>query len=364
MFVESKNKMERTKDRNRPRENVRRDKKRDRSLAGPNDAKRHKYDARNPIGYKKLQNVLKIDCDAELILKLSSEMNGFLLLLDQTNIRCDLMCLILAAFGRVSECSTDIDADQLLIHFYMKIIPKLQRNANFQRELIMYSVNLRNYLDEEQSHKRQMHIDAVQNLLTFLRRLQLILYQKSFDIVQDIVQQFELQIEFINRKGNQLNDRIIQLLTELNDSLQHFNQLNAESKKREVLLEPPNNFRDIPIYPTTEDILFNHEPFIRKNVIEGKYVGGVDHYLDTQFRLLREDFVRPLRNGISEYVQLSDKAEAMKAANYRIKDLNVYRNVNILSSQMNHNEQIHLCKFDRTPFQNLRWQVIIKSFLT
>lgn len=329
--------------------------------ASSNGTTNQKLEATKPIGYKTLENVLKIDGEAELILKLSSERNGFLLLLDQKNIRPDVMGLILAALAKASECSAEQETVQLLVHFYVKIIPKLNDNANFQRELVLYSANLRSQLAAD-SRQRQKHVDAVQNLLQFLRRLQLTLYQKSFDAVQYIVHQFASQIEYINRKGNSLNERITELLDELNDSMQNFDRMKAATEKHEVLLEPPENFREISIYPNTEDILYNHEPFIRRNVVDGKYVGGVDHYLDTQFRLLREDFVRPLRHGISEYARLKNKVEGMKLNKYRIKDLNVYPNVQIVSSQNIHNEQVYLCKFDCKPFQHLRWQVSTKHF--
>lgn len=327
---------------------------RSRDVADSNDVNVRR--AKRPINYKDLEHMLKIECEAELILKLSSERSGFLLLLEQKDIRPDLMCLIFSALGRVSECSSELEIIQLLVHFYIKVIPKLNDNANFQRELVMYSANLRSHLAQP---KRQNHINAVQNLLTFLRRLQLTLYQKSYDQIQYIVHQFASQIEYINGKGNVLNDRIVELLAELRQSMHNFEEMKAETEKQEVLLEPPENFRDIPIYPSTEDILYNHEPFIRKNVVEGKYVGGVDHYLDTQFRLLREDFVRPLRHGISEYVRLENKADAMKASKYRIKDLNVYRDVHIVGSKIVHNEQTHSLTFGIAPFRNLRWQVRI-----
>lgn len=317
---------------------------------------KNSFEAKKPIGFKTLENVLRIDGDAELILKLSSEMNGFLLLLDQKDIRPELMCLIFSALARASECSTEQDTIQLLVHFYIKIIPKLCSDANFHRELIVYSANLRNHVAAH-SPQRQKHIEAVQNLLKFLRGLQVTIYRKSFDAVQAVVHQIASQIEYINRKGNSLNEPIVELLAQLGDSMENCDQMKKETEKNEVLLEPPEDFRLIPIYPDTVDISSNREPFIRENSIGGKYVGGVDHYLDTQFRLLREDFVRPLRYGITEYVRIKNKPEAIAAAKFRIKDLNVYRNVRILGSKMIRNEQLHLCKFDCTPFRTLRWQV-------
>lgn len=95
--------------------------------------------ATNPIGFKTLENALtEVKNDAELILKLSSKMNGFLILLDQRSIRPDMMCLILAALARASKSSTEQDSVQLLAHFYMEIIPKLAQESNFYRELKLY----------------------------------------------------------------------------------------------------------------------------------------------------------------------------------------------------------------------------------
>lgn len=122
--------------------------------------------------------------------------------------------------------------------------------------------------------------------------------------------------------------------------------------------EETRNFRQISIYPDSFDILSDHEPFIRKNIVEGKYVGGIDHYLDVQFRLLREDFVRPLRNGINEYRAVKSKAARTGTApNSRINDLNVYHKVRINGSKMLHGEQVHFCRFDSEPFENVRWKV-------
>lgn len=322
----------------------------------PNGVKNRSSHSKRPLfmGYKKLEEIVKNDTEVKLILNLSSA--SFMQLLDQKDIRLDVMCLILAALAKTSDSSTEQETTRLLIHLYMKIIPKLSSKGNFYHALVMYNANLAKQLA---SPKRQNHIEAVQNLLKFLRRLQLTLCHKSFDVVQEIVDLFAPQIEYINRKGNLLNDEILELLEELNESMKNFDRVKVETEKHEVLLAPPEDFRIIPIYPSTEDILHNHEPFIRKNVVKGNYVGGIDHYLDTQFRLLREDFVQPLRHGISEYVRQINNEEFMKAAKYRIKDLNVYKNVKIVSSRIVQNEQVHLCTFDCKPFKNLRWAVSV-----
>lgn len=67
-----------------------------------------------------------------------------------------------------------------------------------------------------------------------------------------------------------------------------------------VEMEPPDNFRELSVYPTSVEVLSEERSFLRKNKIDRKY-NSVDEYLDIQFRLLREDFVGPLREGIKEY---------------------------------------------------------------
>lgn len=73
-------------------------------------------------------------------------------------------------------------------------------------------------------------------------------------------------------------------------------------------IEPPNHFTQLNIIPKLEDILTNEtEHFLRKNLTNGAYK-NVDHYLDVQFRLLREDFFKPLRDGVQKLRQIVEEA--------------------------------------------------------
>ncbi|XP_044269806.1 NFX1-type zinc finger-containing protein 1-like isoform X2 [Tribolium madens] len=63
--------------------------------------------------------------------------------------------------------------------------------------------------------------------------------------------------------------------------------------------QPPDDFRQISVYPTPAEIV-GGRGFLRENIVKGPYQ-NVNHYLDVQFRLLREDFVGPLRDGINNY---------------------------------------------------------------
>lgn len=58
----------------------------------------------------------------------------------------------------------------------------------------------------------------------------------------------------------------------------------------------PDSFKILNIFPTREDLVKNGAK-IKPNIINGAYI-SVEHYLDLQFKLLREDCFGPLRDGI------------------------------------------------------------------
>ncbi|KAE9418958.1 hypothetical protein Angca_008130, partial [Angiostrongylus cantonensis] len=86
------------------------------------------------------------------------------------------------------------------------------------------------------------------------------------------------------------------------------NQTNEESDERDKFIHsqecelrpPPCDFRTMSDEPVRADIFTCEVPYLRPAIVSGQYDNAA-HYLDVQFRLLREDLVRPLRTGISMY---------------------------------------------------------------
>ena len=64
--------------------------------------------------------------------------------------------------------------------------------------------------------------------------------------------------------------------------------------------DPPDLYKEISIIPSLSEMISNEKIFLRKNITTGSYK-NVEHYLDVNFRLLREDFLQPLRNGIKKF---------------------------------------------------------------
>ena len=129
-----------------------------------------------------------------------------------------------------------------------------------------------------------------------------------------------------------LNTKVVEL-TEYrktirrNYSIAHFAQ-NKKKKQESIQAEVPfpfGSFRQMTVLPTVNELssesCMMQDLQIRENRIDSPYI-NCDHYLDIQFRLLREDFIHPLRLGLNHYRQ--------NAQSNQNTDIHVYNRVQIL----------------------------------
>ncbi|XP_067656401.1 NFX1-type zinc finger-containing protein 1-like [Haliotis asinina] len=133
---------------------------------------------------------------------------------------------------------------------------------------------------------------------------------------------------------------------------QILNRLDTEkerAKKQRRKIKPPDNFRTLSVFPRGEDLNMRNIPFLRKNKQRGAY-DDMDEYLDIQFRLLREDFIKPLRDGIQEYW------DYQKDRSIR-KNIKVYKGVTIKGVVWSATEAIlHTLSFDTTELKEIIWE--------
>ncbi|KAK3589664.1 hypothetical protein CHS0354_015168 [Potamilus streckersoni] len=124
--------------------------------------------------------------------------------------------------------------------------------------------------------------------------------------------------------------------------------------------EPPNNFREIEMYPQHAEIKTDKPPFFRMNKETGGY-NDLEHYLDVQYRLLREDFICPLREGIREY----KKNIHMKKK--KLQDLRLYYDVKIQQLASGRDGIYHQIQFNVSHLRHVEWdhskRLLFGSFL-
>jgi hypothetical protein len=124
-----------------------------------------------------------------------------------------------------------------------------------------------------------------------------------------------------------------------------------QEAEKEECEEPPDDFRKIPTYPTVSEIRSAEAPFLRKNIIFGAY-RDVDHYLDVQYRLLREDFVCPLREGLKTLQEYKEKNIPLG----RLSDIRFYSNVRVQTTYCTNRCVLYRISFDVSRFYRVRWE--------
>ncbi|KAL3847662.1 hypothetical protein ACJMK2_018562 [Sinanodonta woodiana] len=124
--------------------------------------------------------------------------------------------------------------------------------------------------------------------------------------------------------------------------------------------EPPDNFRDIAMYPQHAEIKAEEPPFFRTNKETGGY-NNLEHYLDVQYRLLREDFICPLREGLREYKQ------KVHMKNKKLQDLRLYYDVKIHQVVPGRDGIYHRLEFNVSHLDHVEWahskRLLYGSFL-
>ena len=145
--------------------------------------------------------------------------------------------------------------------------------------------------------------------------------------------------------------KVGELISQRNDLIaEKLNELNT-SKRRAVYKAqgpPPEDFRKLSVVPTIEDIDTEKEPYLRPIKTIGQYEDG-EEYLDVQFRLLKEDFTAPLREGIEEITKGLSRFE-------RKHNMKIYRDVRILYPSCTNGGITHTITFDVSRLHNVPWQ--------
>jgi len=109
-----------------------------------------------------------------------------------------------------------------------------------------------------------------------------------------------------------------------------------------------SEFQQIPILPEWEEICTSGPSTrLRPNIVEGCYKDWM-HYYDVQFRLLREDFIAPLRRGICGYLQGLRGRE--------LQDVKIYNCARIHSPVFTRNGICFELHFDVSHLQQHKWE--------
>ncbi|CAH0548132.1 unnamed protein product [Brassicogethes aeneus] len=314
----------------------------------PND-RRDQYDSQNrdrrnngprTMGYPGLKSLLELDDIEAIILIISDSKKGFTKLLESESIKPDVVVFIVRVLNKIAESSTK----RQLIK-YMTI-------RSFVKQLTNYIVTIENQDNKDKRFNDEFWKESDrfwQEVTAVCRVLFEISPSTACDVTPKLLKTLKKSIprveeehkihisDLIKTNVEKLSDTIEEQIKEIESKKQVKELLKADPNYEEEYVPPPDDYRDINVYPSGEEITNNRRTFfLNKNRSVGKYE-SVSEYLDVHFRLLREDFVAPLREAVCSY--LEQKGE-------KITTVKFYQNVQFLNMESVNEAQCFRLQFD------------------
>ena len=293
-----------------------------------------------PLGYKALEEICNSDSIENGILDLANKSRRFgALLKSKTEIRPDLMKLVIRAIHLC--CSPNVireNAQPLL---------RVVIDSNFLSIHLSRFISQMSYNSELHGHV--LSSDLVSRLaeifLEFLQRFgRDVVDSIPLALLSETLRELKDRSLLCEEDTSVLENKILQV-KEYRDELIRQKIQCARGQEDESQLTPPENFRDVSVIPKAEDLKIHNKPFLRVNVVDGSYKDQ-EHYLDVQFRLLREDFILPLREGIRQLQKDYRALGTTGSSHNHTQDVHVYRDVSVLYPVCSGKGKVYRIRFD------------------
>ncbi|XP_008190958.1 NFX1-type zinc finger-containing protein 1 isoform X1 [Tribolium castaneum] len=291
------------------------------------------------MGFKALQDLLNKDSE-DLILELSNIKRGIQDYI-KTSLSDDGIVLFVKVLKKVSD-SAFVENKYKVLQLYLDEV--------FVDKLVKYVALLPMQSDLDRTRNQFFWENTDEfwnNVIGICQDIYNAIPTFGFKVLPNILKSLLVCFPaFQDQHKQHISDGIRDSVNKLNESLQIMIAEEEEKKKASIQKkvstlieeEPPDDFHQISVYPNSLELLGGTRVFLRKNIVEGPYK-DVHHYLDVQFRLLREDFVGPLRNGIATYRTESTQKQ-------RIENVNIYKKVQFLNQETINEQYCIRLRFD------------------
>ena len=296
---------------------------------------------------KSLEELSKTEPD-NIVLDLGSDrcLPAFRELLGRTDMKDEMIELVVNVLARACDSNSPEYFNKLLLElpkslfvilvlkgFISRLYGRLQSNYNFQpfieRTVKLFTEILKKIPRAFESLPLG-DLEQVVDILATTKK-----------ISPEVIQSLE-QLKVIKKESLEIDMRKREI------------ENNQKTQRRKPDVEPigppPDNFRKMRIIPHRDDIFTEKKPYLRKNIVQGGYE-NLEHYLDVQFRLLREDFLRPLREGIINLVN-----QGIDQQHGLFKDIRIYRNVKVLYPVCSSSGLRHHIQFDNSKLKHVKWE--------
>ena len=288
------------------------------------------------------------DSDADFILfTLTQENCGFDGLLNRTTLSPTEVCLIAELVAKA--CRTRNQA-QSLIHLLLGVENSLFSSDAIPSTLAAMASEVKQDGSGDRKDKYEI-TKFVGNIIDVLLELgsrmphAIVLISGLHTLIAEFLKSITVNkaelLANIETKMKELEDTKMSILKQMETD-------RLKSKRGIPSGTPPNDFRMVSVMPTFDDIFPTRLPFLRKIKATGGY-SDLSEYLDVQFRLLHEDFVQPLRQGVREYLISVDNPRQHVS-------VRTYRAVRVLGSGFRNEWFVHTVTFDTKKLAHVQWE--------
>ncbi|XP_078543923.1 NFX1-type zinc finger-containing protein 1-like isoform X2 [Lissotriton helveticus] len=309
---------------------------------------RRGFQGEHKLGHRSLTEISMLE-PSEIVMKLAAPRSGLREFLEQSDIQSQLIELILEVLHKAIGCKS---SRQNLLHLLANV-----QDSTFLKKVLPFYLLV---IEPDSKEQMQEKLPFISYILTLLLELISVFPSSCAMEVSLVDTLLQTAVAKLLSNGVSIPETTTKNMTTLHTFLQHLQEKKREGTLRSdsytYLMEnhegsDVSDFQHISIFPTYDDIYLEENPVMRPNILNGSYPGA-NAYLDTHFRLLREDFIRPLRDGISQLLSLQGK-EMMKA---KFNDIRVYFSIQILMPICTRTGIVHQVKFSVENLKHVRWE--------
>jgi len=245
--------------------------------------------------------------------------------------------LVIKIIYNITSCS---DKSERLVTLLAQI--GSSNYAMFYMNLTMF---IRRMPQEQSQKERDENFHAFEHLLHIFNQMLTICPQQCADLLP--VNDLHASAVRLQQQSPRYSDFVghCDMLKEL--QTQAMVQPSAPNADRGAC-GPKENYYGIPILPRVTEITNDSKPDLECNKVEGSYTDW-NHYLSVQFRLLREDFISPLRQGICDYVN-------SHGDQFHRQNIRVYKRVHVHEPLCLYSGIGFQLQFDVSHLQHVQWE--------
>ncbi|XP_072206179.1 NFX1-type zinc finger-containing protein 1 isoform X2 [Excalfactoria chinensis] len=300
------------------------------------------------VGYKYLESLLQKD-SSEVVITLASS-SGLKEVLSQTAMKPNFLQLICQVLRKACSSRMDRQSVQQLLG--------MVKESNFLKICLPQYVS--DMVTEAVPAVRHQYPEHIGNIILLLQDLISIFPSSSVQKISLLLTILPASINALRATGVQITEETEKNLNKVQMLVQHLQEKRREGTLRAdnyTLMQPQaegqeETYRTMTIYPTYDELHHDVKPFLRPNIVSGRYE-STNIYLDTHFRLLREDFVKPLREGILDLLQSFEDKSLRKR---RFDDIRIYFDTRIIAPLCSPSGVVYKVQFDIKPLKFVRWQ--------